>query len=80
MSMYRQYELSDFAGRRVIMTTKEQRRELMGKRVGFDLSRSVFAHYGTVTNERRGEIEVDGVWYSVSSIEQMVILTDQSGD
>lgn len=72
--MFRQYELSKFNGTKVNFKTMAQRRELIGKRVGYDLRGSCMSHYGEVTGTERGEIYIDGNPVNVGSIEQLCVL------
>jgi hypothetical protein len=75
---FRQYALSNFNGNRVSIRTISERKSLIGKAVGFDLSTSIFSQFGIVTNAKGKELEIDGSWYHINTLQQVAILNDQS--
>lgn len=79
MSLHRQFQLSTFDGERKPYRLKSEKIALIGKRIGYDLRSSCLAHYGTVTGQSRGALEIDGDPISISSIQQVVVLTNQGG-
>lgn len=74
----RTFAPSKFPGRRAEYKTAKQRRELIGKRVGYDLLHSCMSHYGRITAATRYEISIDGNPVNISSITQIVVLEDQT--
>lgn len=72
--MIRLYELSNLPGKPAPYKKMRDRRALIGKRIGYDLRGSSYAHYGTVTCVGRYEIFVDGSEVLVGSIEQLNII------